>query len=1006
MDLTDDNHPSLEPALILLAIRCQVIDAALVQEIWQAEPWDGKSFWKRLVAKAEISADQESALVALANAQRSRHRSADFETAMADETDNEDLRRILASVTTVPVEETVASGTRSDVRKEKQHSRANERFRLGDELGRGGLGCVSAAMDLELGRRVAVKQIRHEYAFDSAYRRKFDFEARLTGNLEHPGIVPVYAYGQQSDGQMYYAMRRVEGKSLDDLIRDFHQRRLAGQTDFASSEFRQLLGRLIGVAQAVQYAHSRNVIHRDLKPANVMVGQFGETILLDWGLAKQLANSDTSALNAKLKQPASTPQTQDESTNHTGDQIETRRRSVSNSEDMQLDTDPLATDPFATRPAGSSGVDAPVMAGADAEPTAQGQGLGTPGFASPEQLAGQWDKLSPAADIYCLGGMLYQLLTNRPPNTGRSTEELKSRVLAGMITPPREIEATAPKALAAIAMRALEVEPSNRYGQVSQWIEDIEHWLADEPVSAMKDSLVARGGRWLRHHKSMAATALAGIVIVAIVASVSAIVVNQQRIENQKLAIANGALAIQEAASRQSAETRRQQAEAVTDFLVDMFASADPSTEGREIKVAQVLDGAVQRLVSTEAASIDDEDRDSALAAETDAEDRAQLTPQAKQSVLFAIARTYLGLGLYAEGIESIEAGLALSKLVPEAIDAATEFDGWNLAGRLYLQASQLENADEAFQRAIALAESSPEIPATKSFSARSNYVEFLRKIGRIREAIPLAESLRDEAELNSGTESVETISIRSILALLYADNGRLDEALPLIEQNIEILRTILPDDSPRMLVERNNLGSTLRKLGEYTRAIDVLTDVLNYKRQVLGEAHGSTIGTINNLAMALREAGRGDESYRLMKEAHAVCLETYGEDSMMTMTLTNNLAYETMQEKRLPEAKDLFAESLRLRSENLPAQHPLVLEAHNNMAFIHELLGENKESLEQYKIALKGQLEVFPPGHPRTVDTIDNIIRLLEEDSSAPDESSRFREIRQRYLDGETIEL
>src|SRR6266545_2336059 len=152
----------------------------------------------------------------------------------------------------------------------------------------GGLGVVYRAEDEELRRQVALKEIRDRHAQDSRLQSRFVFEAEVTGRLEHPAIVPVYGQGRYPDGRPYYAMRFIQGETLEAAIHRFHQVQAHGPrpVGLASAELRGLLGRFITVCHAVAYAHSRGVIHRDIKPANIMLGAFGETFLVDWGLSR------------------------------------------------------------------------------------------------------------------------------------------------------------------------------------------------------------------------------------------------------------------------------------------------------------------------------------------------------------------------------------------------------------------------------------------------------------------------------------------------------------------------------------------------------------------------------------------------------------------------------------------------------------------------------------------------------------------------------------------------
>jgi serine/threonine-protein kinase len=165
---------------------------------------------------------------------------------------------------------------------------------------KGGLGEVWVAADRELDREVALKEMQQQHAAQPDSRACFLLEARVPGGLEHPGIVPVYGLGHHPDGRHYYAMRFIKGESLRRTIERFHETDWAGKPGERALAFRQLLGRFIDVCDAVEYAHSRGVLHRDLKPANVMLGKYGETLVVDWGLAKVTGRADVETTEIRL----------------------------------------------------------------------------------------------------------------------------------------------------------------------------------------------------------------------------------------------------------------------------------------------------------------------------------------------------------------------------------------------------------------------------------------------------------------------------------------------------------------------------------------------------------------------------------------------------------------------------------------------------------------------------------------------------------------------------------
>jgi serine/threonine protein kinase len=336
------------------------------------------------------------------------------------------------------------------------------RFRVLRPHAKGGLGQVYVARDQELGRTVALKEILLRHADNPSMRSRFVLEAEINGNLEHPGIVPVYGLGTYPDGRPFYAMRFIQGDSLKDAIERFHAESPNLSPTDRTLRLRQLLGRFVDVCDAIAYAHSRGVLHRDLKPANVMLGKYGETLVVDWGLAKTLGRS----------------------------------------EGLSGDSDSTIEDTLIP-PSGDS-----------RDATVAGQAMGTPGFMSPEQAQGLHDQLGPTTDVYSLGATLYCLLTGRAPVTGG---DVLARVIRGDIPAPQLINPSVPLALEAVCLKAMALKPEDRYPSPRALADDVERWLADSPVSAYRDPPLAQLARWVRRN-SRFAIASAILTITAIVA--------------------------------------------------------------------------------------------------------------------------------------------------------------------------------------------------------------------------------------------------------------------------------------------------------------------------------------------------------------------------------------------------------------------------------------------------------------------------------------------------------
>lgn len=337
--------------------------------------------------------------------------------------------------------------------------RTSDRFQVVRPLDRGGLGVVSVAMDQELHREVALKEIREDRADDNALRLKFVLEAEVTGSLEHPGIVPVYALGASADGRPYYAMRLIKGSNLREHIRNFHSQVAANATPFDGHILRQLMRRFLVVCEAIDYAHSRGVLHRDLKPSNVMLGRYGETLVVDWGLAKANGSSVWDLA---------------------GDASLERR--------LEVET--------LFQPSGSN------------EPTRDGSTIGTPAYAPPEQILGKNEAIGIRSDVYGLGAILYELLTNQAPASG-SLLQITHKITSGSIPHCRAIQPLVPKPIEAICSKAMALEYDDRYESASELRAEIERWLDDSPVAAYEEPLMVRAKRWMRKHQTLVSTLLA-----------------------------------------------------------------------------------------------------------------------------------------------------------------------------------------------------------------------------------------------------------------------------------------------------------------------------------------------------------------------------------------------------------------------------------------------------------------------------------------------------------------
>jgi tetratricopeptide (TPR) repeat protein len=278
------------------------------------------------------------------------------------------------------------------------------------------------------------------------------------------------------------------------MRRQEHEQGDPGERNVA---FRKLLGRFIDVCNAIAYAHSRGVLHRDLKPGNIMLGKYGETLVVDWGMAKATGSKPWGVMRGEPGASASGgPTTRSEA--------------------------PLA-------PASAS----------DGAETVAGSAFGTPAFMSPEQAAGRLDLLSPASDVYSLGATLYCVLTGRAPFEEKDAGQVLNQVEQGEFPRPRQVKPEVPAPLEAVCLKAMSRNPAGRYSSTRELAEEIERWLADEPVAALAEPVAVRARRWMRRHRPLVTGMAAALVVGVVSLGVAALALSAK---NTELASANATI--------------------------------------------------------------------------------------------------------------------------------------------------------------------------------------------------------------------------------------------------------------------------------------------------------------------------------------------------------------------------------------------------------------------------------------------------------------------------------
>ena len=648
------------------------------------------------------------------------------------------------------------------------------RFRVIRPHARGGLGEVFLAQDQELNREVALKEILSRHAVDADSRGRFLLEAEITGGLEHPGIVPVYGLGTYPDGRPYYAMRFIQGDSLKDTISRYHTATFAddGARNLA---FRNLLKRFVDVCNAIGYAHSRGVLHRDLKPGNIMIGKYGETLVVDWGLAKAIG---------------------DTSPDHGG-----------TADGAEKSIQPVNASSY--------------------EQTVAGQAVGTPAFMSPEQAEGRLDIMGKPSDIYSLGATLYALIVNDIPFNGKKVDELLARVKRGEFTPPVQAKPGTPPALSAIVVKAMALKPENRYPTALALGEDIDHYLADEPVFAYPEPWPDRARRWARKHRTFVSAA--AVMLVTSVAALGAGLYFVNAEKNRTVQERN-----EKELARAAEQQQRVKAESARNAAMDAL-DAMTSNFTRDALISQQEITPEQRKFLEEAHAYYRQLMTEEGAGEVERKRQAQAA--------FRVGTIERRLGRNEEAETSFVTAVGLFQGMVGDFPAQSEYRhdqarAFNNIGLVRHQAARYQEAADAFVKAVAIQEPlAGEHPETPEYARQ--WARTLTNLGntrRVQGDIPAAvQALRKAIDIQTTLAEAhpkvpdyrnELAGSVSNLAITLLERGRPDEAEPLLKRALGIRET-LRAEAPAEAAYQEDLAKTRVNLATAAKALGNAVDAV-----------------------------------------------------------------------------------------------------------------------------------------------------------------------------------
>jgi serine/threonine-protein kinase len=884
MSETASIHPAEADRNLLfgvLALQTALIDNAQFAEVCSA--WTTRKqtpLGDLLRERGWITAEEHQEIVRLAQRHLQRHGTAqaslaqltgDYLRQSLGSVADADLQKSLTVVTPIPAQALTSTVTYQPT--------TRSRYTVLRLHAKGGLGQVWLARDEDLGRDVALKEILPGRANESNTRARFLEEARVTGQLEHPGIVPVYELVRSGSGQEpFYTMRFIRGRTLSDAVGTYHQHRQAGTA--GPLELRDLLGSFISICQAIAYAHSRGVIHRDLKGQNVVLGDFGEVMVLDWGLAK---------VQGKSEGPADLP-------------------------------------PVTAEQPGSR------------DQTVQGQVLGTPAYMSPEQAEGRLDRLDQRSDVYGLGAILYEILTGQPPFTGPDTLTVLELVIKSPPTPPRARVATIAAALEAVCLKALAKQPALRYARASDLAQEVQRYLADEPVEALREGPLTRLARWGRQHRSLTVGAAALLVTTVVALAVGLLVVNREKDRT--------AAERDRAEQALAAEAKaRQRTRLALDEMSSQVVENWLARQGRKLEPAQ------EKFLHN------------ALAYYRDFSEEAGDSEEVRKGVADAHRRVGTiehKLGQFHDAEDAYRRAVTLYKVLaadfPDRPEYRREQAGasHNL-GVLFWDTGKPKEAETAYQEALALR----------------------RQLVEERAADP--------------TYRQDLASSYTVLANLYANTSRPQQADEAYRSALALQERLVAEDPSRpeyrrdLAVTQYNWSLELDKTGHPKEAEKQVRAAVATRRQLVAEFpkepkyQRDLAVALTSLGTGLRDAGQIKDAEANLREAVALVKQLAADYPTVTeyrqelAASDEDLAILLVNSDRVKEAEAPFRDALALRrqlAEDFPASVKFRLDltySQNNMGVYFYQTGRLKEAEAMYRdaIAILQQLAAEYPRMP-----------------------------------------